>query len=198
MNGYGIAAIAVCGLAGMASAQGTMTMTWSGGDTGNNNGVVEPGESAVMTMWASMDPTPAVGFAGAIYDIGGDADWGAGTIVDYVNLVDTLATGPGTLGGGNAITGIESFQLPPFFNAEYDASNPIALYSIIWTPADYVAKFVSFGSTNHVNFDVYTDDFGTSESYDGEVFSGLIKVIPAPASIALFGFGGLAAIRRRR
>ncbi len=190
------AAAAVCGIAGLACAQGTMIITWSASDTGNGDGVVEPGESAVMTMWAEMDPG-ATGFAGSIYDIAGDADWAAGTVVSYDNFLDAL-TNDGTLGANNVITGIESFQLPPLFNPNFDASNPIALYQIVWTPADYTGKFVTFSSQNHLNFDVYTDDFGTSVPYNGEVFSGLIKVVPAPASLALLGLGGLVAGRRRR
>lgn len=196
MNRYGIAAMALCGLAGLASAQGVMTITWAASDTGDGDGVVEPGESAVMTMYAQMNPGET-GFAGSIYAIGGDADWAAGTLVSYDNLLDDL-TDDGTLGAGNTITGIESFQLPPLFNPFFDASNPIALYSLVWTPADYGSRTVTFGSTNHLNFDVYTDTSGTSVAYTGEVFPGLIKVIPAPASMALLGLGGLLGVRRRR
>jgi hypothetical protein len=191
-----VAAAAVLGVAGLASAQGTMTITWDVSDTGNGDGVVEPGESAVATMYAAMDPG-ATGFAGSIYDIAGDALWQAGTLNSYDNFLDAL-TNDGTLGAGNSITGIESFQLPPLFNPNFDASNPIALYQVVWTPADYTAALVGFGSQNHLNFDVYTDDFGTSVPYTGDVFPGIIKVIPAPASLAVLGLGGLVAGRRRR
>jgi hypothetical protein len=184
----------LCAAAGFASAQ-VMTLTWEASDTGNGDGVVEPGESAVMTLWAEMVPG-ATGFAGSIYDLSGDAMWQAGTVVDYDNLLDSL-TDDGQLQGDNSITNIESFQLPPLFNPNFDASNPIALYRVIWTPASYEGAFVTI-STSHINFDVYTDDFGTNEGYRGEVFDGLIKVVPAPASAALLGLGGLVALRRRR
>lgn len=196
MNRLCLTTVALGALAGLASAQ-VMTITWDITDTGDADGVITPGESAVLTMFAEMDPMQ-VGFAGAIYGIGGDADWQAGAIGSYQNLVDSLNTGPGTLGAGNFITNIQNFQLPPFFNPNFDASNPIALYKIVWTPADYTPKNVGFGSIDHVNFDVYTDDFGTSTGYQGDVYSGLIKVIPAPASAALLGLGGLVGVRRRR
>ncbi|QKK07448.1 MAG: PEP-CTERM sorting domain-containing protein [Planctomycetota bacterium] len=180
--------------AGLASAQGVMTITWSASDTGNGDGIVEPGESAVMTMWAEMSPGQT-GFAGSIYDLNGDALWQAGTVESYENLLGEL-TDDGTLNGDNSITNIESFQLPPAFNGNFVADNPIALYRVTWTPASYDGAFVSIDST-HINFDVYTDTFGTSESYTGEVFGGLIKVVPAPSSLALLGLGGLMARRRR-
>ncbi len=196
MNRIGLSTVVVAALAGLANAQ-VMTITWGVSDTGDADGVLTPGESAILTMYAAMNPG-AVGFAGSIYNIGGDADWGAGSIGSYTNLVDSLATGPGDMNAGNFITGIESFQLPPFFNPSFNASNPIAVYQIVWTPADYSAKIVSFGSFDHINFDVYTDNFGSSTGYTGEVFPGLMKIIPAPASAALLGLGGLVGARRRR
>jgi hypothetical protein len=189
--------IIVAGIAASASAQ-VMTMSWSVSDTGNGDGIIEAGESALLTMSAHMDPAPATGYAGSIFDILGTSNWDTGSVDSYVNLIDSLATGPGTLGGNNDITGIESFQLPPFFNAEYDASNPIDIYTITWTPSDYSARDVSVGSANHANFSVYTDDFGTSAEYDGAVGGARFSVVPAPASMALLGLGGLVATRRRR
>ena len=188
--------IAVAGIAAAASAQ-TMTYSWTVGDTGDNDGVITGGESAVLTLWAAMDPAPAVGFAGSIYDIMGGANWDTGTVDSYENLVDSLGTGPGALQGNGDIMGIEAFQLPPFFNPSYDASNPIALYAITWTPADYTARTVEVADANHLNNDIYTDDFGTSAGYDGVNGAASFNVVPAPASLALLGLGGLVARRRR-
>ena len=188
------ALIAVAGMAAVASAQ-TMTISWMVTDSGNNDGVIEPGETAALTMYASMDPG-ATGFAGSIYDILGTGNWDTGTVDANINFLASLSD-DGQLQGNNDITDIESFQLPPLFNPDFNANNPIALYQILWTPSDYSARTVS-GETSHINFDVYTDDFGTSEGYRGDVSGFSFDVVPAPASMALLGLGGLVAGRRRR
>jgi hypothetical protein len=188
--------IAVAGIAAAASAQNTITYSWSVSDTGNADGVIEPGEAALLTLSATMAPTPPVGFAGSIYDIIGGANWTTGTLSNLLNKVDTLATGPGTL-NGNDIMGIEAFQLPPFFNPNFNAANPIAIYSLTWTPADYTARVVGVTDANHLNNDVYVDTFGGSASYTGIAGAGSFNVVPAPASLALLGLGGLVARRRR-
>ncbi|MDQ7014256.1 MAG: PEP-CTERM sorting domain-containing protein [Planctomycetota bacterium] len=188
------ALIVVAGMAAVASAQ-TMTISWMVSDTGNGDGIIEPGESALLSMWAHMDPE-ATGFAGSIYDILGTGNFDTGTVDVYDNLLDGL-TDDGTLVAGNDITGVESFQLPPAFNGDFIADNPIELYNITWTPNDYSGRTVS-GGTNHINFDVYTDSFGTSVPYTGDVSGFSFDVVPAPASVALLGLGGLVAVRRRR
>ncbi len=191
-----VSLIAVAGIAAAASAQGTLTYSWNVSDTGNGDGVIEPGESALLTMIGTMDPG-ATGFAGSIYDIVGVSNWDTGTVDAYENHLDAL-TGPGNLQGNNDILTIESFQLPPLFNPDFDASNPITLYSITWTPSDYTARTVEVGDTNHLNNDVYTDTFGTSVPYTGVSGVASFNVVPAPASMALLGLGGLIAGRRRR
>ena len=187
--------IAVAGIAAVASAQ-TLTYSWSVSDTGNGDGFIEAGESALLSMVGTMDPG-ATGFAGSIYQILGDAEWAAGSVDSYDNLLDAL-TNDGVLQGNGDITGIESFQLPPLFNPFFDASNPIALYKITWTPASYDGQTVVVGDANHLNNDVYTDTSGTSIPYDGVAGTATFQVAPAPASMALLGLGGLVATRRRR
>jgi len=187
---------AVAGLAAAAAAQGTLTYSWSVSDTGNGDGVIEPGESALLTMTGSMDPG-ATGFAGSIYDVVGVSNWDTGAVASYTNHLKDL-TDDGQLQGNGNILAIESFQLPSAFNPNFDASNPITLYSITWTPNDYTARTVEVGDGNHLNNDVYTDNFGTSVSYTGVAGVASFNVVPAPASMALLGLGGLVAGRRRR
>ncbi|MFG0244246.1 MAG: PEP-CTERM sorting domain-containing protein [Phycisphaerales bacterium JB054] len=187
--------IAVAGIAAAASAQ-TITYSWTVSDTGNGDGVIEPGESALLTMSATMDPG-AAGFAGSIYDIIGGANWDTGSVDSYVNRLNEL-TDDGQLQGNGDITLIESFQLPAAFNGNFVADNPIELYYITWTPADYSARTVSVADGNHLNNSVYTDTFGTSVEYSGVAGSASFDVVPAPASMALLGLGGLVAGRRRR
>ncbi|MDQ7014257.1 MAG: PEP-CTERM sorting domain-containing protein [Planctomycetota bacterium] len=187
--------IAVAGIAAAASAQ-TVTYSWSVSDTGNGDGIIEPGESALLTMIATMDPG-ATGFAGSIYDIIGGMNWDTGSVDSYVNSLKDL-TDDGTLQANGDITTIESFQLPPAFNGNFISDNPIELYNITWTPNDYSARTVEVGDANHLNNDVYTDDFGTSIPYAGVDGTASFSVVPAPASMALLGLGGLVATRRRR
>jgi len=188
------ALIAVAGMAAVASAQ-TMHISWTVSDTGNGDGIIEPGESALLTMSAHMDPA-AAGFAGSIYDILGSSNWDTGSVDSYVNSLSEL-TDDGQLQGNNDILLVESFQLPAAFNGNFVSDNPIELYNITWTPNDYSARNVS-GMTSHVNFSVYTDSFGTSVEYTGDVRGFSFDVVPAPASMALLGLGGLVAGRRRR
>jgi len=187
--------IAVAGIAAAAAAQGTMTYSWTVEDSADGDASIING-SAILSLYATMDPA-ATGFAGSIYDVTGDAEWAAGTVDSYDNLLDAL-TDDGTLGGDNNITGIESFQLPPLFNPLFDGSNPIKIYSVTWTPASYAGQTVNVADTNHLNDDVYLDDFGSSVGYDGVYGSATFTVAPAPASVALLGLGGLLAGRRRR
>jgi hypothetical protein len=187
--------IAVAGIAAAASAQ-TMTYSWVVSDSGNADGVIEPGEAAQLTLWATMDPTPPIGVAGSVDDIIGGTNWTTGSLSNLANLVDTLNTGPGTL-NGNDIMAVQAFQLNPLFNPNFNASNPIALYSFTWTPADYTARTVVVADANHLNNDVYIDDFGGNTSYTGVTGSASFDVVPAPASLALLGLGGLIARRRR-
>ena len=183
--------IAVAGIAGVASAQ-TMTMNWTLSDDGDGDGILTPGETGIATMWATMDPG-TTGFAGSIYNFNTD---GAGAYA-FDNLLDAL-TDDGTDDGMGNVTNIESFQLPPFFNPEFIADNPIAIATFTYTPDTYAPHTVNFTTADHLNFDVYTDDFGTNEGYTGVVEGGSFNVVPAPASMALLGLGGLVATRRRR
>ena len=187
--------VVLTGLIGVAEAQ-TMTFSWSATDTGNGDGIVEPGENAILLLSAVMDPGE-IGFAGSIFEIMGNIHWQAGTVVRYDNLLDDL-TDDGTLGAGNHITGIEAFQLPPVFNENFVADNPITLYEIEFALVEYFLGTVTFTTANHLNADVYVDDTGTSVAYDPVITGGSFDVLPAPASAALLSLASIVGSRRRR
>ncbi len=178
--------IAVAGIAAAASAQ-TMTMSWT------TSGDINDGETGTATLWAAMDPG-AIGFGGSIFDFSHD---GTGTYSIDINPLFTLGNN-GTDDGFGNVTEVETFQLPPMFNGDFIADNPIAIATFTITPDSYNNHVISFGTSNHQNFSVYTDAGGTSAEYDGVVMGGSFNVVPAPASMALLGLGGLVATRRRR
>ena len=186
----GLIGAACCGI---ASAQGTMTFYWDINDTGSDF-FLYSGEAVInFKLYASMDPEQ-VGFAGSIYEIlGGDEFGSAGVVTLYDNKLDSL-TDDGELQGNNDILDIESFQLPPFFNPDFDSSNPILLYEINWEVADFF-MIATLSSANYLNSAVYTDDLGSSEQYDAITTTATV-LIPAPASV--LPFVGLLAWRRRR
>jgi hypothetical protein len=174
-----------------------LTYIWTVSDTGNGDGVVAPGEFALLTLWAHMDPR-ATGFAGSIYDIAGDASWQQGTVEGYHHRLSDF--GDVWIEPDNSIRLIESFQLPLAFNPNFDASNPIELFSLWWSPAAYEPDVIEVGDLNHLNHDVYTDDFGTSVAYQGVPGVAHFRVVPAPATATVPAAAAWAAafVRRRR
>ena len=156
------------------------------------------GESAILTLWGDFDPA-GHGFAQAgPYDITGDAEWAAGAVNDFANLL-FFSTGWGTLGSGNSITAIQNLQLSELFNPAYRDENPILLYSIEWTPDRYEGQFATI-TNNAPDAHIYIDAVGHSVLYAGDPECGSVtfQVLPAPGGLSLVGLALLATHRRRR
>ncbi|MEO1007096.1 MAG: PEP-CTERM sorting domain-containing protein [Planctomycetota bacterium] len=188
-----VALVAVSGIAAAASAQSVVI------DVANPT--LGPGESTVVTLSA--------GFGGTDFAI-------AGIGTDFVSSVGSTGwsdlaliapmDGPGTSAGAPSATGVDGIiagqlNFPPA-GIYADPTNPIAFWQATYTaPAVVDDAFTVDLSTATDRFDVYIDmGAATSESRLGDLVegSGAISVVPAPASLALLGLGGLAAARRRR
>ncbi len=183
---------AVC--AGLAQGQGTMTYFWDINDTGSNTFLYSGEEIINFKLYALMEPEQ-IAFAGSRYEIlGGDAYASAGVVTLYDNKLADL-TDEGELQDNNDILDIEAFQMPPLYGwFDTDRSNPILLYEIEW---EVTGSFTiaTLDSANHLDNDVYTDIYGTSESYDAITTTATV-LIPSPASV--LPMVGLLAWRRRR
>jgi hypothetical protein len=168
------------------------TVTTDNGDT--DIGLGE--DSAYLSLWALMEPE-ATGLAGTIYDIVGVQNWDTGTLVGWENTFDTLdGEWPDAQ---NNIWLIEAFQLPPMFNPNFSADNPIEMYRLWWTTDDYTPRVVEVGDANHLNNDVYTDRFGTSVPYEGIPGVARFTVnVPGPGVVGVLGVAGARLARRRR
>ena len=187
------ALVAVAGVAAAASAQSV--------DIAVSETTIGPGESTVVTLSA--------GYGAGDYAVAGiETNFISSVGSDGWSDVALIAPmdGPGTSAGapsGTGVDGILAGQLnfPPA-GIYADDSNPIAFWTATYTaPADVPDAFTVDLSTDTARFDVYVArDSSASESRLGSLAegAGAINVIPAPASLALLGLGGLAAARRRR
>ncbi|HZW11328.1 MAG TPA: hypothetical protein VFF69_15600 [Phycisphaerales bacterium] len=195
MKGRGLAAAAAAIAAAGAACGQTITYFWTV-TTDNGDTDIGPGEdSAYLSLWAHMAPE-ATGIAGSIYDIRGIENWDTGEITSYSHLLS--AFGEVSIQSNNDIVFIESFQLPPAFNRNFDASNPVELFRITWTASDFSARTVELGDANHLNNDVYTDEFGSSVPYEGVPGVAEFTIaIPGPGGLLLLGLGALGRRVRR-
>ena len=194
-----LALVAVAGLAGVASAQSaTMTVTANGGA----NASVLPGAS--VDIAASLTWGGAVQFAGVAGSIvvDGNAGAGSGFTSDFnagalVNL--------GAFNGGSR-EGMDIAVTPAFFTGGVivapsgNTTLNIGSYSLDTTglaPGIYNVGFQATALAPNVRLFPSTSSPGFVEAQTTYVGAS-IEIVPAPASLALVGLGGLVVGRRRR
>ncbi len=191
-----VALFAVAGIAAAASAQSVgIEVAYPAGQD-----FLNPGESATVTLSA--------GYGGTDYAFGailtnfissvGSEGWSDLAVLEPL----TTGSNPGSP-SGTGVDGIIAGQIHfPLAGIFADDTNPIAFWSATYTaPAVVETAFDVDLSTRTSRFDVYVDrDRSASESRLADLAegAGVISVVPAPASLALLGLGGLAAARRRR
>jgi len=183
--------------AGCAAAQHTMQWRWTVGDTGDGDGVITPGESALLALHARCGGEDAVGFAGSVFDVLGEALWATGGLSVEAWNDALLSLGDLTPQANNDILAIDAFQQPPHFNAGFDASDPVWLFTLRWNPDGYAARVVA-GGTTHLNHTVYTDEFGASKDLAGQVEGFSFEVVPGPGTAVVLLAGAGCWGRRRR
>ncbi len=208
-----IGLVAVAGLAAAANAQ-TVTYSWSvvSGSTSLN-----PGESVTLALSASrdmgdfyaggkfniridgLDATDGVGGGGAAGDT--DAAYGGrrpgGANSGYRNFPSgpmALTLNGNVLEGTGAGGSIDHATIPPILGGNPDLANPTEFFRFTFT-AGTVAGTRSI-VTQFTDAQIAVNGIPSAASFvDGAID---INVVPAPASMALLGLGGLVAGRRRR
>ncbi|MDX9911335.1 MAG: hypothetical protein RBS39_05850 [Phycisphaerales bacterium] len=191
-----IAALAASALFAVAANAQTMNFSWQVSDTGNGDGVIEPGENARLSLWASWNSADM--FAASLFNVTNVANFDTGSIVQAARPAGLASASPlnGTVMPGNSIMSIDAFQFPVFINPFADASNPIKIYEIEWQPADYSDRIVQIAS-QHTTAAVY-NMFGSSTAMVAAPQGGSFHVVPAPGSVALLAASGLCTLPRRR
>lgn len=197
-----IAIAVVAGVAGAAVAQDfTIAATAPAS--------VNPGETYTVEFWGSVSGGSWADGTSAMAGFGVDA-LGSGAIASHTNAtIADWAAGFGVEGAtvGNDVVGVSGGQLANVFNLNpnIDMSNPILLFSIDVT-AGAAGNIVYVAGNPNVNgglsyYPVSTagasvvapNHAGTTLSF----VAATTTIVPAPASIALLGLGGLVARRRR-
>lgn len=161
--------------------------------------VLQPGESTTIMLSAGfpLDVYAMAGLETALVSSQG------GEGLSDLLLISPM-DGPGTFEGSlwsGGVDGIVAGQLNFPAGGGAAGDNPIAFWSVIYTAPTVVDEpFDVDLSTVTSRFDTYVER-GTSvlRTFDDVVEGGgTIRVVPAPASLALLGFSGLSLARRRR
>jgi hypothetical protein len=156
-----------CGQNYPSTTEATLGYSLAWQDTGNGNGILEPGESAVLRLTVSM--TPAVdtvirftggqggptgtlrGIASGFIDLTGtgrtqgpfNLDPLAGYGVQH--SWDTVNSFPG-FPNGTGLWNIQFAQFPTG-SSSVNTTNPVVnVWSAAWTPSSYSARTVTFGT----------------------------------------------------
>ncbi|MEQ8845288.1 MAG: PEP-CTERM sorting domain-containing protein [Phycisphaerales bacterium] len=183
---------AALGVATMASA----TVSPNTYEIRVSNPVSPSSPSATVEVWASWDSDLFYAFAAAEWAITGDA---TGEFTGPASAFTDPGQENGVISGGD-VTDIVTGQLQfPAGGLFADTSDPVLIWSATWSTTDFTARTVDL-ATETTRYNLYVDDTGLSSDVTSTVLeaAGQVEVIPAPASLALLGLGGLAAARRRR
>ena len=220
--------IAVSGLAGVASAGASnfsFQVSTDGGATWGSSASTTPGSTVLVRLAVSTSDT-VYGFAGATYNIQGDGldasstaniadagygrqsgyNFGAGTQkVFYSGTKFKIDASSDSGFPGSTTAGINSAQNTPLaLGSTFNQGNPAVIYMF--------AMNVGAGQLADITITTTADQvkgglvlwYGTNSSSKGDVqdtvgtISGATIHVPAPASLAMLGLGGLVAGRRRR
>lgn len=159
--------------------------------------VVSPGTpSATVEVWADWDADLFYAFAAGEWALRGDT---SGDFSGPMSAFTDPGQEDGTPSAGDVIDIITGQLQFPAGGLAADTSDPVMIWSGTWSTTDFTARTVDL-ATETARYSLYLDDTGLSSDVTPTVIEGAgeIMVIPAPASLALVGLGGLAAMRRRR
>ena len=187
----GIAGAAL-GLASMASA----SVTPNTYEIRVSNPVSPSNPSTTVEVYADWDSDLFYAFAAAEWSLRGDM---TGDFSGPASAFGDPGQENGTPMDGDVLDIVTGqLQFPPG-GLMADTSDPVLIWSATWSTTDFTARTVDL-ATETDRYSLYVDETGLSEDVTTTVLEGAgqIEVIPAPASLALVGLGGLVAARRRR
>lgn len=203
--GFGVAVAA----AHPAHAQGEATWLWSV-TTQNGDAVVEPGETALVTLELLMESDvyepDMYAFGVAEFDTLGGQGAELGQVVDWT-VLNGLAdiTGDLTTTDGVSMFGTTAYQVD--LQGPFVEDNPIAVFEFEWMPdvqGSYAVQYDTHSYLPEARQEVLiwiADESGNytiEEHWPVTEAAISFEVVPAPAGATLLALGGTVALRRRR
>ena len=210
-----------------ATTEATLRYQLSWQDTGNHNGVVEPGEGARFSLTVLMTPgvgaiisysgggaaTGALrgigsGFIDLIGASGAQGVWTGMTIDENWDLTGA-GLGHGTPASGGAQLRNIQFGQFPVTNQYVNTTNPIVdVFEGIWTPASYAARTTGWSLSPAVPTNGIPSSVVIRPNNSGspvEMVASLsdlgqplsVPIVPAPPAAMLVGIAIVVAPRRR-
>ncbi|MDQ7014009.1 MAG: GC-type dockerin domain-anchored protein [Planctomycetota bacterium] len=162
-------------LATLAAVAGAQDYFWTITDSGDRDGIIEPGEEAIIDLQMVWGP-PGVAFAYSSCDVIGIEGWADGEVLEadawYCSEGYVL---PPRVADNNDILEIENFQLPGLFNCGCCGrkTNPIPQLHLRWRPSSYFDRSVTILPVNFLGYwdngdpipdqiHLYTDQYGST------------------------------------
>jgi hypothetical protein len=174
--------------------------------TQDGDSIVEPGETATVSLWMDMNPsvgeklpdgTSVHGFGGGTFDILASLNAEKGQIIGWA-INDALDVGSDGTSDGTSIFNVEIGQ---GLNDPFDFHDPVFLMTFEWAPTEFTSFDVSYDLDVETflgpGITIWKDD-GTFEAWPVDRHSVVFAVIPSPASIGVLLIAGLAHRRSRR
>lgn len=174
--------------------------------TPGGDSIVEPGETATVTLSLLMEPDPGFGpfvaIAATVFDVLGDDAAANGHILgwEYHNALDQL-TGDQATSDGVSIFNVQAGQLTTF--GPFSSDNPIDVLTFEWAPVED-GPFTATYNTRSVYKDHLFHEVAVWEGEDKDSAKAVhypvaeaaisITVVPAPPAALL----ALIACRRPR
>jgi hypothetical protein len=209
-----LAVLAVAGLATVSNAQPIEALSYSvewdfasinngGTNTGGVYATITP-DIGTQTAWNTVPGKGQAGilkaFASSIIALVNNLNGLNGNIAWTVPADMNLANIPGVPDGLGGITNSQSGQFGPPTNPTPNLKQKVLILALSWTDTaggNYSVDYGVKSSSGKVWLDVGLAAWVGENAVrtDGK---GGFNVVPAPASLALLGLGGLIAGRRRR
>jgi hypothetical protein len=180
--------------------------------TQDGDSIVEPGETATVSLWMDMTPSvgeklpnglEVVGFGRGSFDMLAGPDADKGLAIGWEVNESLFVANEGTTDG---VSIFDVYFGQPFYLG-MNMSDPIFLMSFEWQPKEYslfhahYTPFVDIPDQMQEGFVVFAADqigHGFSEIWPTSEHEIMIIVVPTPASTGALLIGGLAYRRSRR